>query len=323
MRASRRSRDMKFGAVVTHASPKPMATAYRTMERSASPDNSPIFVAVDGLSSGWDALEWAAAEATSRQCGLGIVHAVAWPLPALDLLGGFAATQWDPAIEAAAALLFSEAVSRALMIAPNLRITTHLDVGDTESAVLQHGHRSGLIVLGQRRSIGRARSFTRPIYGRVASRARCPVAIVKLSGENSYGPSTGRVVVGVDCTGQSTAAIGFAFRAAHRRGVGVTALHACTACAHEADLDKVVTDQYECRIVERALRASRDEFLDVDVRQRVVSSAAAPALLAESVAAALVVLGSSVRRLHRPLSKSVGSAVSRLAQSPVVIVPTR
>jgi nucleotide-binding universal stress UspA family protein len=78
------------------------------------------------------------------------------------------------------------------------------------------------------------------------------------------------------------------------------------------------------RRVENAVSRYAGAYPDVEVRQRLVAAPAGPALVAESVGAALVVVGFGARgRLHRALYGSVRQEVLHSATSPVVIVRTR
>ena len=52
-----------------------------------------VLVAVNGRSSGWCALDWAAVEAATRRCSLRIVHVIAPPIVILDPMNGIA-TNW-------------------------------------------------------------------------------------------------------------------------------------------------------------------------------------------------------------------------------------
>jgi nucleotide-binding universal stress UspA family protein len=276
-----------------------------------SRDYGPILVAVDGSIQGWGALEWAAAEAAARGCALRIVHSVKWPSRVPDISGGFVVNQWDLGTEALGSRVLTEASDRASSVAPSLRMTTHLYLGATANAVLREADKDTLIVVGGHRGSGHSSSLAKSVK-RVARRAKCPVAVVRLSHRASHGPSAGRVVVSIDGRGDPSAALGFAFRAAHRRGVGVTAVLACLqrgSVRHDAK-------------VADALMMCTAAYPDVEVRQRVAAVPPGPALVAESAGAALVVLGTRTRgRLRRALRVSE-EAVLRSVRSPVAIVRT-
>ena len=122
--------------------------------------------------------------------------------------------------------------------------------------------------------------------------------MIGLSDQAAVGPSLGRVVVGDG----GPQALGFAFRAARRRGTGVTIVDATPP---NGDLETWC--------------GSRMAYPEVDVRWRIARGPADGAVLAESAAAALTVLG-PVRR--RRISGSTSDDVLRLARGPVVMVGT-
>jgi len=104
-------------------------------------------VAVDGNPHGWDALEWAAAQAPARQCALRIVHAVSRP-PAVDAL------TWPLTVDAFGEHHHSLAGGHT-----------------TVAAVLQEGGgQDALIVLGRGRKAGRfsGTAGTPPASGRLS-----------------------------------------------------------------------------------------------------------------------------------------------------------
>jgi nucleotide-binding universal stress UspA family protein len=307
MRAFRRSQVVGAEVTPPHTPATRRATSSGTVELRHQ-DGGPILVAVDGRPSGWQALEWAAAEAAARQSSLRIVHAVNSQPVSWDLFGTFSPDQWDADIEAVGAKILSEAACRARAVSTALPITTHLLLGPPAAAVLQEAGADALIVLGRGGTPGLGRSFTTSVSKQIARRAIGPVAIVELFDGSRRGRSAERVVVGFDRTGVPAIALGFAFRAAQRRGVGLTTLQEAPRGTH---FDASVRD---------ALKACRDVFPDVDVRQRIPAGPIGRALVAESAGAALVVLASRThRRLRREPFKSVLS-VLRSAQSPVVVV---
>jgi len=157
-------------------------------------DNS-IVVAVNGGTSGWEALDWAAAEAAARRSPLRIVHVVV-PLAAMfDPLGGTGPIWADPDASEAGALVLDEAVRRARQIAPDSTVTTSLTCGTLSAAIRAAGRDQALTVIGRSRPrrLGIAAASLR-----IARRAAGPVAIVRLDGRRHSGSSAGRVVLGID-----------------------------------------------------------------------------------------------------------------------------
>jgi nucleotide-binding universal stress UspA family protein len=311
MRVFRRSQSEGLESGTDRGSSGPRVTTVGAADVLPSLDRGPILVAVDGSLTGWRALEWAAAEAAARGCALRIVHSVIWPCPIPDISGAFIVDQWDSGVEALGTRVLTEAAVRAHSVDPSLPITTHMHLGATADAVLREADKDALIVLsGSCRSPSTVNSVSR----HVAHRAKCSIAVVQLSDEGSFrGPSVGRVVVTIDRKGDPSAVISFAFRAAHRRGVGVTAIFAGLRWRSVRN-DAQVTD---------ALRKCAAAYPDVDVRQRVAAAPPGPAIVAESAGAALVVVGARARRrLRRALFESEDS-VLHSAHSPVAIVKTQ
>ena len=309
MRVFRRSQVVgtEVAPPATPASPRVTSPGTTELLR---PDVGPILVAVDGRPSGWHALEWAAAEAAARQCSLRIVHCIYSHPVSWDVFGTFSADQWDTDSTDVGALVLREATDRAHAVSPALTIETHLLLGPPAAALLQAASEDTLIVLGRGRTSSRGRSLSTSVSGQVARRARCPVAVVELFDETMCGPSAGRVVVGFDRTGVPTVALGYAFRAAQRRGVGVTIVQVW-AHGGSTRLDASVYD---------ALAACRDVFPDVDVLQRFAAGPVGPALVAESAGAALVMLASRAHGPLRPESFKSVATVFRSVRSPVAIV---
>jgi nucleotide-binding universal stress UspA family protein len=273
-----------------------------------TPVDGAILVGVDAGTRGWEALAWASAEAAAGGCPLRIVHVVEWP----RVSDAFAPPLADrtAAVRAAGDLVLEEAVSRARDIAPDLRIVAQLEAGGRpRAAILREGRDDSLIVLGRRRD-GRGihSRFGWSVGSYVARRTQCPIVIVGLAGA-AAGPSAGRVAVVVDGHTEPSAALAFGFRAAARRSIGVTVLHAgSTRTARQTTLVE-------------ALRICRDAFPAADVREQTLSAPLGPALAAASEGAALLVLGARRRgHVHRTVLAPVARSAVDAAQTPVLIV---
>jgi nucleotide-binding universal stress UspA family protein len=203
-----------------------------------------------------------------------------------------------------------EAFVRAQTIDPYLEITACLRFGAVARAVLQEARQDALIVLARAHGAGPSHSAG-SIIGRVARHARCPVVIAELFDSPMDGQSAGQVVVGFDGTGEPMAALIFAFRSARRRGVGVTVLHTWDQRG-SAGFDEQVA---------LGLSICRGSFPGVDVRQRLAAAPTGPALVAESAAAALVVLGLGRKRIRGTFFETASSVV-QFARCPLAIVKT-
>ncbi len=237
-------------------------------------DNGPVIVLVDDRGTDDDVLGWAAAEAAARGSELRIVHAFRWPL----LLDPFGNATVNLAARGAAEEVVTDAVARAHEIAPSLTVSAHVFPGRRAKALVTAARRAGergLVVLGHGE-----RALTRTIVRRTMA----SVATVGLSGSHAVGPSAGRVVVD-----DSPQALGFAFRSARRRGTGLTVVQ----------IGRAGND----------LRNWQTAYPEVDVRRHVASGPLDSAILAESAAAALTVLG-----------RGPTYDVLRLARGPVVMI---
>jgi nucleotide-binding universal stress UspA family protein len=289
-------------------------------------DAGPILVAVDSQPHSWDALEWAAAEAAARQCSLRILQAFHWSPTAVDL-GGMSVNAWDAGAEEVAERIATKAACHARMVAPGLKVTTLVREGGMVEVVLREARSDALIVLGRGGGGGRMRSLTRSVSWQVARHAACPVTIVGLAKLASTGPSMGRVVVGLESGGDPRLPLGFAFRAAQRRGVGVTVVGALSPrdpSGHSAQDNELDGAAFGGRLIlEDAVQCFRGAFPAVDVQERLVTVPIGSALVAESAAAALVVLSAQLRgRLRGPLSNAAVRSVLRSVCSPVAVLRT-
>jgi nucleotide-binding universal stress UspA family protein len=141
----------------------------------------------------------------------------------------------------------------------------------------------------------------------LAVHASVPVVIVRpgSSGAGSEA-SAGRVVVGVDGTELSEAAIDFAFTEARDRGCGVTLVHAVEDDGRRADAEAMLT----------SLGTGH-----ADLRVVVSADLASHALIEESAGARLLVVGSRGHGgLGGMLLGSVSQAVVHRAHCPVAVV---
>jgi nucleotide-binding universal stress UspA family protein len=272
--------------------------------RNMTHRSGPILVAVDGHDGDWSPLEWAASEAAARGRPLRIVHAISWPPVMFDVYGVLSAQQWDVSAQRAGELVLDDAARRARGIDPALRISTRLQVGFTDAAILREGRDAEMIVIGQGRDMGWLLARSRSLSLKVARHAHSSVVVVGAATPFSQAQVTGRVVLGLDDSGAEAAALRSAFLAAHHGGVGLTVLHRGSA-----------------RNVVGAVRMWRGVFPQVAVHEEFVGEHLAHALVAESETADLVVLCSEPSAfLHFSTFESVRRTVLRSAKCPVAVI---
>jgi len=271
------------------------------------------------------ALDWAAAEASVRGCGLHVVHAERLPW-AVDPSGLVPVPDFE-SCRAAAEKVLQAAVRRARSVSSDLEISAQLLLGPTVASLVSHGRRAQLLVLGS----GRTRSprrlrgmLTSSVVGQVATHASCPVGIVRSLENGPHEGAPPRVVVGVDGT-TSSAALEFACRAAAQRGVPLAVVHAWTPdlpADHEAVSAPVsCSEAVARRVLDQILSRWQNGFPDIRVEPRLVCDDPAAALIRESEGAALLVLGTRGRGSARAkLFGSVSRSVIARTRCPTVVV---
>ncbi|WP_198588027.1 universal stress protein [Geodermatophilus chilensis] len=288
---------------------------------------APVVVGVTA-GAGSSALKWAAAEAAGQRRPLRIVHALSAPVP-MDPLGVVPVVDSLTAQQAAAAQQVDRALARVRSIAPDVEVSAGIVRGSPRRVLLRESRDAHLLVLGSRRRAGQRPGVRGPLHGslalRVTATAGCPVAVVHPSGDVARDLVNPRVVVGIDGLTHSDAAVGFAFRAAARRGTAVTAVHAwCADCP--ADLEAVTaplvtTEAAAYALVDGAVAAWRELYPDVPVTTEVVRCDPVSALVTGCADAALVVVGSRGRRAGLgAVFGSVSRAVVEGATTPVAVV---
>jgi nucleotide-binding universal stress UspA family protein len=282
---------------------------------------APIIVAVDGGECADDAVDWAAAEAAAQRSPLRLVHALV-PMLSMDPYTAGAMLESTAVTREAARQLLRDAVRRARWVAPELAVSTALLDGTVAWAVRREARAARLLVLGNStRPTGVRALLSGSVSAGLAGHAPCPVIVLP----HLVGPVAGaaRVVVGVKRGRSCSAAVGFGLRAARQRGIPLTLVHVCRA-AHArtaAGVDPMTfLDALGDRATGSAITCRCEEFPDVPVVCKLLGGQPAPALIAESLGAAMLVVASSTRGLvGRPLG-SIGRAVLEHARCPIAIV---
>ena len=282
-----------------------------------------VVVGIDGTGAADDALDWATAEAAARGCRLRIVHAFR-PSLLVDPYGVVPPLGDLSVVWAAAEQVLAEAVARARGVAPDLPVTARLLQATAVPALVGEARDASVLVLGGRCVRGLRGWLSRSVSGQVAAHAPCPVVIVRPRDAVDARPSPPRVVVGVDESASCTAAVGFAFHAACQRGVPVIAVHAWIPDP-PGDLEAVtgpsaLAEAVAGRVLDRAVDRWRSAFADVSVRTVLVQGEPAHALLAQSLGAALLVIGTRGRgRVRKAVLGSVGDTVLRYSECPLAV----
>lgn len=289
------------------------------------PGRAPVVVGIDAAGSSDGAVDWAAAEAAARGCPLRVVHAEHAAPPA-DPYGLLPPVEDLRIVRAGAEAVLRQAVARARAVASDVEVSASSRPAPPALALLDEARGACLLVLGSRARCGLRGLLTRSVAVQVSAHAPCPVVVVgvaRRAGDPARSPA--RVVVGIDATGSCGSAVGFAFRAARRRGIPLVAVHAWTPDPM-ADLEAVaapaaMAEGLGLRALERALGRRRSEFTDVPVHAALVRGAPGQALIAQSRGAALLVVGTRGRgQVLGTVLGSVSQTVLRHGDCPLAII---
>jgi nucleotide-binding universal stress UspA family protein len=278
----------------------------------------PIVVGIDGSSSAVDAARWAAQEAARRTAPVYLVSAFGWS--GHRHLG-------DPGLGRYRESLLQDSwktvADAARHVAEGVEISELTLDGFPVPLLVTESRTAGLLVIGDRGLGGFTSLLIGSVAIRLAAQAECPVVVVR--GED---PSdTGPVVVGVDGSPISEAALEFAFDAADSRGVPLIAVHVWNdyavafAVTEPVEWDSVEAE--ESRLLAERLAGWNEKYPDVEVRRVIVSDGPAHALIEQATAskAQLVVVGSHGRGSAAGLVLgSVSHALLHHSPCPVAVV---
>jgi nucleotide-binding universal stress UspA family protein len=286
----------------------------------------PILVGIDGSAQSMVAVSWAAQEASRRTLALRLVHAYAVPLMGVPAYG------IPPELTEGLRLAGQEALAGALAeiteAHPELEVSTELVNADPRPALVEASAGACLTVVGTRGGGRIPEVLLGSVALHVAAHGRSPVAVISPKGGELS--ASGSVLLGVDDSGTSEAAITYAFEEADRRRAPLDAVLVwddvpLRGFAGSAEIGRL-EDEEEHAVLAEQLAGWRDKFPDVVVRQLILHGRPADALLhygAQSKATCpqLVVVGSRGRGgVSGLLLGSTSQSLICHAPWPVVVV---
>jgi nucleotide-binding universal stress UspA family protein len=272
---------------------------------------SRVLVGYDGSPSGESALTAAIFEAAARHAALRVVHAVEVParLPV-----------YEDAYRRVAREAVVLAARRAAAVLGGPRVTWHVDVASPSVLLLSQARPEDLLVVGSHGHRPVARMLLGSTGAAVAAHAPCPVLVVRGPRVRQAGP----VVVGVDGSAVSSAAVAFAADVAVREG---TTLRAVLAVPPGTDALGFVVGPDDPEVTEaraalaEAVAGLAVEHPDLDVERVLVQTHPVEALLRASRAARLLVVGSrGLGGLRGMVLGSVSREALLHASCPVAVV---
>ncbi|PPK67008.1 universal stress protein [Actinokineospora auranticolor] len=283
-----------------------------------------VVVGIDGSDTSLTATKWAADEARRRGTTLSLVHACVPPAVRHPTTLASQADYID-ALTDHGRVWLREARAVARHAAPGLPVRQDLRVGQAAAVVLEAAERAALVVVGSR-GLGGFRALTvGSVSTAVAHHASCPVVVIREGIEpNADGP----VVVGVEGSPASDAALAFAFAQAARRALPLVAVHTWSDVAYPGlwtavplGVDWGEVTESEAALLDARLAAYRVDYPDVPVRPVVTRDRPVRALLTHADSASLLVVGNRRRHaLTGPGTGSTSTALLHLCPCPLAVV---
>ncbi|QUH02147.1 universal stress protein [Saccharopolyspora erythraea] len=265
---------------------------------------NPVVAAVDGSEHALDAAVWAADEAQRRGAALQVVIA-----------------NDDPARADYAGKALRQAADRCREHAPGLRVTEEALTGYPAGELIKRSDHAQVLVTGSHGRGGFPGALLGSVSKDVATHAHCPVIVIR----SDHTSATGPVVVGVDDSPGSRAALRFAFDAATQRGCELLVMQmwreeGLLAVPLPPEDAQRVEDAIERSLIEQTAEL-RQNYPDVPVRHVAERAHPVAALANASGDARLVVVGHRGRGGFRELLLgSVASGVLHHARCPVAVV---
>lgn len=284
-----------------------------------------VVVGVDGSEPAAAALDWAVRQAGLEGRTLTVVHACGIPGAMQDFEDIVAN---ERGLRSVGRSIAREAVADARLEDPALGVESVVTMGHPETVLLEASETADMLVVGARGRGTVASALLGSVSAALARASHCPLVIVRTFDE-APDEDDRPVVVGVDGTPVSGAAVEFAFRMASLRGTPLTLLHATWDLRERATSvidvrsyrEKVNFSEQEERLVAETVAGLCEKYPDVTVTETYRRGDPVRQLVDASRNAVLVVVGTRGRRLlATTLLGSVSRGVAERAYCPVAVV---
>ena len=276
-----------------------------------------IVVGVDGSEGARAALAWAIEQASARR-GVRVVALSAWMSYPTDLGD---ATRAE----------FASIVAEVSPDRDGVEIVEHVVRGSAISVLLDEARHAHLLVVGSRGLGGFKGLLLGSVSHQLVTHAPCPTVVVPLPGvmpsdvDNSKKP----IVVGVDGSSNSIAALSWAGQWAQDSGANVRAVYAWQYPPLNAPAQHIGKGVPETEEFDDQARTELDSFVaaaavpsDVPVTPSLRVESPAKALLDEAREAQLLVVGARGRQgFTGLLLGSVATAVAHHTPCPLAVIP--
>jgi nucleotide-binding universal stress UspA family protein len=244
-----------------------------------------IVVGYDGSPAAIAAVHWAADEAQRRNVELELVHAYAVPV-LYGAMGSGATPSTFEAVRHGAEQVAREGTELVHTSAPSLRVRTEIVAGPPAAVLRERALHAQLLVVGVSGHHALAGAVLGSVTSRLAGAVGCPFVVVRPGPAASLGSARLPVLVGLDGSPVSEAALEFAFDTASRRGVPVLAVRVWDgtpvdgwSAPYALDVDRTAMDAKERQALHGQLDSWADKYPDVPVEAVVLRGHPAEALV--------------------------------------------
>ena len=288
-----------------------------------------LIVGIDGSPESETAMGWALEEAIRRDLEVELVYALA--VPVVSDAYGMVMTRPDiDELTDYSRKLLDAALASAQALAPGLAVTARLASGPPAAVLIEASKRAEGLVVGTRGLGAISGRLLGSVSVRLAGKSVCPVFIVPPEWREHPLPDA-PVLVGVDGSEHSDAALHLALEEARCRGVGLTVLSAYHVPWLARPVEPALIAEFEQSerwlaektIGESLARVKGHNYADVPIEQVAVKALPADALVEASRRAVLTVVGSRGRRsFSRAILGSVSRSLMQDAVRPVAVAHT-
>ncbi|MFD8496084.1 universal stress protein [Amycolatopsis sp. NPDC059657] len=287
-----------------------------------------VVAGIDGSASSVRAAIWAGGDAARRKLPLRLVHAYTVPRTGMPEIAG-SARMIREGMDQRGREWLAEAKTAVLAEYPGLTIEISAGEGNPVAALVRASRQARMLVLGSRGLGG----FTGLLVGStavsLAAQASCPVVVARGRMPDDPPPTAGPVLVGVDGSPASEAAIEFACEEASLRRTGLTVVHTWNEVLTEDGIRRGPVDsgrihEDESRLLAEQLAGWQEKYPDVPISRVVMRGRPVRTLLEFGDRAQLIVVGSRGRGGFKGmLLGSTSQALLAHSACPVAVVRPR
>ncbi|NEW38932.1 universal stress protein [Nocardia cyriacigeorgica] len=268
-------------------------------EQSVEHSAGDVIVGIDGSAGSLTAARWAAGFATERGRALRLAHGMELVGTAklVSTSGGVTSSLLE-ALKENSRHLLDRAEEAVTAETPDLAVSTRVSVGSAAALLIEESAGAYAVILGATGNVGVLGHIGSTLLT-VVSRAHGPVIVVRTDAEGAI-RSTGPVVVGVDGSPVSEAALTTAFTEAAVRRTDLVAIHVHYDRRLESErlrkfLPEIEVENAGQEVLGERLAGWQEEFPDVTVLRKTYSDNPTARLREWSDSAQLVVVGSRGR----------------------------